>query len=315
MRCKDVQAQFSEIYDGVAERQAVLAKHLINCPICAAEYESYSQLLDDVKWLPEPELPVGFHETIMEKIRDIAPPSDHAIDELIEGFNARRNTKRKQPRKKGGTSFVRWGGLAAACLLLVTLWAANGFELPGRRTYDMVMPQAAMEPEMAPIPEEFADEYTAHDFADETNGYDMGVQPWGFEHEDADYEDDMSEIDENARIRGGDITYSPAEEIAQHQAAGVVAENEDLAEDAPITHHPAGEGISATYALLSDDDYEAYTEEELLTEEPRDTAPPQYENTLAFIIMVVAGSLAGLCVVVAAVLFIANKKSPQEEDD
>ena len=157
MRCIDVQAQFSEIYDGVAERQAMLANHLINCPACAAEYESYSRLLDDLKWLPEPEIPEGFHDTVMNKIRALAPPSDHAIDEIIEGFS-RRNT-RNAPRRKRNATFARWAGVAAACLLMVSLWAANSFELPGARrdafvTYDyqMTVPQVLAENEaIAPM--------------------------------------------------------------------------------------------------------------------------------------------------------------------
>ena len=81
MRCDVVQGLFSEIYDGVAEHQAVLAKHVKDCPVCAEEYKSYSQMLDELKLLPEPELPFGFHEMAMAKVQALVPPNDHTIDD------------------------------------------------------------------------------------------------------------------------------------------------------------------------------------------------------------------------------------------
>jgi len=127
MRCAEVQELFSEIYDGVAKCQADLAKHLQDCPICAAEYERYSRLMDEVRQLPEPELPPGFHEAIMGKIREIAPANNHAIKQ------------NRRPAKRAVSVSRRWAGVAAAaCVLLISLWAVRVFDLPAARSNDEV---------------------------------------------------------------------------------------------------------------------------------------------------------------------------------
>ena len=189
MRCEEVQGLFSEIYDGVAENQPILAKHLLNCPACAAEYESYSQLLDDVRFLPEPELPEGFHDTMMSKIREIAPPTDQTIDELLDSIEARNRLKEarrtKRPARSGAAITRRWAGVAAAaCLLLMTMWAMQTFQLPTRYS-DMTsatneaMPPApaaqAAEPPMTALPRADSAEYSV--LAEAEYGYHAWAAP------------------------------------------------------------------------------------------------------------------------------------------
>ena len=340
MRCIDVQAQFSEIYDGVAERQAVLAKHLINCPVCAAEYESYSQLLNDVKFLPEPELPEGFHDTIMSKISAIAPPSDHAIDEIIQGLNRRKN---RVPQRRRNTTFARWAGVAAACLLMVSLWAANSFELPMRRdmfvTYDMVMPQAADEVAMEPIadaaPGMEVDEYYGGESRTKLRGgYEYDYSHNVFWDLDAADDDMIWDDDFEGAIAESVAPDTPVQQIAPQTEA----EDDYIARRNMQTNDGPTEYIETQEAEPTDDNaaffgWETmgaagapYTDENLEyfvfmygavdhTGEPIFFVgdPPLIQQNMALIVTVVAGSLSALCVIVAAVLYVANKSLKDED--
>ena len=164
MRCAQVQGLFSEIYDGVAEQQAGLARHLLDCPACGQEYERYCQLLDEVRQLPEPELPPGFHESIMGKIRELAlseaqdvqasgPDNKNGFTPYVvrqtHGADGRQPVARKPHSgyrsKKAASISRRWAGVAAAaCVLLISLWAVRVFDLPGGRLNDSAADNMAM---------------------------------------------------------------------------------------------------------------------------------------------------------------------------
>ena len=99
MNCEDVGTLFSEYYDGEGSTDEVLA-HLQQCPACAAEYEKYAEFMDQVKALPTPELPIGFHAALMRRINS-------------------------QKRRK---SFRRYLPLAtAAAASLLVLWIGGAF--------------------------------------------------------------------------------------------------------------------------------------------------------------------------------------------
>ena len=150
MRCDQVQGLFSEIYDGEAV-QADLAEHLQNCPACRLEYERFCRLLDELKQLPEPELPQGFHESIMAKIRELAQqdkPAHTAVERQFVVHRGQRDaSRRRQTAKKAASISRRWASVAAAaCVLLMSLWAVRVFDLPGARladspAYNMAMPE------------------------------------------------------------------------------------------------------------------------------------------------------------------------------
>jgi len=153
MRCHDVQGLFSEIYDGVAEEQAALQNHLNECPTCAAEYEDYSRLINELRKLPMPELPDNFHETVMAKVREIAASQDSPASETIYELHKgqRLTSPAKLPKKtalsKANAITRRWAGVAAAaCVLLVSLWAVRIFDLPGQQadTFALPIPGAAL---------------------------------------------------------------------------------------------------------------------------------------------------------------------------
>jgi len=152
MRCEAVRELFSEIYDGAAEGQALLMKHLQSCETCMEEYRDYSQLLDELQALPVPELPAGFHESAMIRVQAIAPPNDSKIDNLLEEIETRkriRTAKRNnQPLRKTASATRRWAGVAAAaCLLLACIWAVRTLNLPERHNNesDYAASQAAAE--------------------------------------------------------------------------------------------------------------------------------------------------------------------------
>jgi len=151
MRCEAVRELFSEIYDKAAEGQGLLEEHLQNCTACMEEFQAYSQMLNELRHLPIPELPPGFHEAAMNKIQAISPLSNNAIDDLMEEIETRKRLREvrrtRQPVKKTASVTRRWAGIAAAaCLLLVSLWAVRTLNLPAR--YDdesYFAPEAAME--------------------------------------------------------------------------------------------------------------------------------------------------------------------------
>jgi len=76
LTCKDIRALFSEYYDGYAPGEdapgeitsAEIAAHLHECAACATAYKEYAKLLDDVRTIPMPEIPSGFHESLMEYV-------------------------------------------------------------------------------------------------------------------------------------------------------------------------------------------------------------------------------------------------------
>ena len=166
MRCAQVQGLFSEIYDGIAEAGAT--QHLLDCPACAAEYKRFSQLLDELRQLPEPGLPVGFHESMMEKVREAAlldKDNPHKL-KIVTGKGKGAAKPSRHTTKKAASISRRWAGVAAAaCVLLISLWAVRVFDLPGARladsaAYNMMLPQAES---VAPA----ADFFVAADAEDE----------------------------------------------------------------------------------------------------------------------------------------------------
>ena len=185
MRCARVQELFSEYYDGMLTPEADITVHLQHCPACKLEYERYSRLLDELKQLPPPELPAGFHEAVMGKIRmlvqqgaedtghasdiapqydiatnDIDPQRDKATSKVIEvPFTARPGKKPSRTNRKAAAFSRRWASVAAAaCVMLISLWAVRVFDLPAARRDSAAVNEAeaqglwayGVDPEAAP---------------------------------------------------------------------------------------------------------------------------------------------------------------------
>jgi len=125
MKCKQVQALFSEMYDAEIRTNAItngtglpeeleeadaeaVSAHLKHCPDCMAEYVQYRALMDEVRALPVPDLPPGFHKTAMSRIRS----------------QSRRPLQKVQ---RGRRKSWLWGlSSAAACFILLSVMVATG---------------------------------------------------------------------------------------------------------------------------------------------------------------------------------------------
>jgi len=165
MRCHEVQGLFSEIYDGIAENQAILEKHIQECPTCAAEYKDYSQLLNEIRQLPMPELPEDFHKTIMAKVREtvVLEGTTNIIPIQSQRQKAASPSKsQKRISQKAYAATRRWASVAvAASLLLVSMWAVHVFDLGPQVIMDNEIETTAYQMEYAEIYEESTSFYIA----------------------------------------------------------------------------------------------------------------------------------------------------------
>ena len=112
MNCDDVRKLFSDYFDksdfvrnnsDETDSLEEVSTHLQECPACAAEFEDYVRFINEIKSLPAPELPTGFHDALMRKV----------------GLESRR-------RKR--VAFMPYIAAAAASVLVVMLWVAGAFD-------------------------------------------------------------------------------------------------------------------------------------------------------------------------------------------
>ncbi|MCL2528213.1 MAG: hypothetical protein FWE42_07305 [Defluviitaleaceae bacterium] len=295
MRCAVVQELFSEIYDGMAEGQALLEKHLQNCPTCAAEYEGYKQMLDELRQIPMPELPVGFHESMMEKIREIAPPSDHAIDELLNGIETRNRRREATRKKRSGVVVRRWAGVAvAACLLLASVWGVRVLDLPANRTSDEA--PVAMEMQYGAPETAYAIPQEAMEFwADDSDFYYSHDDIWAVPQ----YDISLPEISAEHEYQAPADMAADVLEESEYLINNIMAENYDDA----IGGRGGPIGFAATSA-----------EEDLFQNE---NAPPPpeglrsgyvVENQRPWVIIIIAITIP-ICVAIGAGFWIINNKN------
>jgi len=126
MDCRDIQDQFSEYYDDDPQSSSVHI-HLENCDKCAAEYEKYAQLIDQVRTLPNPEMPQGFHRKLMAYVLNAIEISTPPMFERSAPVNRRK------------FKVVRAASYAtlAASIILAILVAGDVFD---RQRDDTIMP-------------------------------------------------------------------------------------------------------------------------------------------------------------------------------
>jgi len=255
MRCDAVGQLFSEIYDGVAHDQALLVKHLQTCPACKAEYAAYKQMLDDVRNLPLVELPEGFHEATMAKIRELVPPGDDVIDELIGKMETRQRLSQVRRKRTNGRGFTRqWAGLAAAaCVALVCIWAFSVFDLPASRDESPAAPEAMM------IPDDMAAEPEMEDEAwgDNLGMTDIDDVAWNYSWDivDEDMADIWSAPNDAAYDMDADWDMSADAPMAQPEVATIELDVHEEAE----AEAPGGRAAEP----LTDHEEEAVTERQL----------------------------------------------------
>ena len=256
MRCHHVQELFSEIYDGVAAAQTALVKHIQECPVCMAEYEDYGRLIDEIRQLPAPELPTDFHKTVMAKVRAAA---------LTENISLKIPQKRTSQQAYAAAR--RWAGVAAAaCLLLVSLWAVQAFDiaLPGAQA-DQAVESADIAPrlyypvEIAPMYDSPEDEFLIEHDLYERNGaswtypYDMPVgasappEAQAAADEGSAYADALPEVHVDLQeLEHDDIADEPEEWLARgvDEEPGII----------PIVPIASDISIFGIYGTLEDSD-------------------------------------------------------------
>jgi len=119
MNCDDIRELFSEYYDAEGPVDEVKA-HLQDCAGCTKAFEEYTRLFDEVRALPESELPTGFHDALMRGVR-------------------------MELRRKKRKAFMPFVMSAAASLLVAMLWFAGAFDF-GAADYNfapVAMPMVA----------------------------------------------------------------------------------------------------------------------------------------------------------------------------
>ena len=131
MRCNDIRELFSEYYEGEGTSSGEVSAHLQECPACALEYEAFARLINEVRELPQPTLPVGFHETLMRGVKIAA-------------------------RKRRLPVYMPMVAAAAASILVIAIWVSGVFEV-GTDYWATPMAVSAPAPPMppgAPAPQE-----------------------------------------------------------------------------------------------------------------------------------------------------------------
>ena len=104
MDCKKMRSMFSEIYDAIQEEyplDGAVINHLNSCPACVAEFDAYSNVINEVRGLPEPELPQDFHHMLVEYVK--------------------RNRRQKQATLAWVTPIVS----AAASIIFAVIWVVG----------------------------------------------------------------------------------------------------------------------------------------------------------------------------------------------
>ena len=101
MNCDDIRELFSDYYDGEDDTGEVAA-HLLSCAACADEYQTFAALFDEMKNMPMPELPAGFHQRLM-----------HGVN--------------KEARRKKYVRYMPFAVSMAASILVALFWFAPMF--------------------------------------------------------------------------------------------------------------------------------------------------------------------------------------------
>ncbi|MDR1664002.1 MAG: DUF4349 domain-containing protein [Clostridiales bacterium] len=90
MTCEKARELFSEHYDGGETAREEFEAHLRECADCAADYENFRKLFDEVRGIPAVPLPAGLREKMVSAVKDKAgasPPRKLPLRALAAGFS------------------------------------------------------------------------------------------------------------------------------------------------------------------------------------------------------------------------------------
>ena len=133
--CNDLDIKnelFSKRYDHELDGAAA---GTFDCKACACAYAEYKRVMDEVRNLPAPNVPIDFHARVMKAVR---------------------GEKETASRIRTGR-ITRWAGLAAACFILsVVVWLGAPGESAGEPAYGdnagWITPEATVMQITAPVP-------------------------------------------------------------------------------------------------------------------------------------------------------------------
>ena len=125
MNCSEATKQFSDIYDN--QPSEAFSEHLLSCKSCAQAYEDYAILIKSLRDLPEPDMPADFHESLMTYVRENTKKQAKVIPFKLKEEHINENKQAAVKTKNKQSWYIKYGTLAAASLLLVTLWFSGVF--------------------------------------------------------------------------------------------------------------------------------------------------------------------------------------------
>jgi hypothetical protein len=76
MNCNEIRELFSEYYDSECGVSDAVTAHLKICEDCVDGYAAYKNLFDEIRAIPQPELPDGFHEKMMAAVKSAKNKKD-----------------------------------------------------------------------------------------------------------------------------------------------------------------------------------------------------------------------------------------------
>ncbi|WP_313341445.1 DUF4349 domain-containing protein [Sedimentibacter sp.] len=147
MNCDEVRnLLFSYIDNETDEDEKLLIEeHINNCDECKKELEEYKKIIKALNDLPDEEPPAGYCKRLHEKL----------LNSKVTVFKDESVIENNTPkRRKSKYSWLKYGSLAAALVLIFTIAAMNNLKLTGMKSsensaYDQAAPSA---PKAAPSP-------------------------------------------------------------------------------------------------------------------------------------------------------------------
>jgi hypothetical protein len=134
LKCREVRDLFWENYDNDNSGELSLKDidtPLEKCGACVAEFEKYVKFMDEIRALPEPEMPSDFHEKLMEYVLNDSPKVIPINKPPVEKPKA----KRKPFPFYKATAITA----VAASLLVVFIWTSGIFN-PAPLVVDYALP-------------------------------------------------------------------------------------------------------------------------------------------------------------------------------
>ncbi len=156
MNCDEIRNLLSSYIDGETDEdeKLLIEEHINNCDECKKELDEYKKIIQALNDLPDEEPPAGYCKRLHEKLLN-SKVSVFKDESIIKTDTPNKNRKK--------FSWVKYGGLAAALVLVFAVAAMNNLRMGGMKSaensaYDVAppAPQAAPAPTMPEMPAQMA---------------------------------------------------------------------------------------------------------------------------------------------------------------